>query len=73
MKWLQFLTPVASIDWQEAEKMLAENAAGEVILLDVRQPSEYTAGHRPGAKLLPLGELENRLQELPQTKPIIIY
>lgn len=73
MKWLQFFTPVASIDWEEANRLVADNAPGEVIFLDVRQPNEYAAGHLPGAKLLPLGDLETRLGELPRYKNIVIY
>ncbi len=42
-------------------------------LVDVRQPQEYERGHLPGAKLIPVGELENRLKELDPTKPTIAY
>ena len=31
--------------------------AGGVVILDVREPSEYDAGHIPGAALLPLGRI----------------
>ena len=73
MKWLQFFTPVASISWEEANQLVADRPAGDVIFLDVRQPQEYAAGHLPGAKLLPLGELESRLDELAGGKAIVIY
>ncbi len=73
MKWLQFFTPVASITWEEANQLVADHPAGDVVFLDVRQPQEYAAGHLPGAKLLPLGELESRLDELGGGKAIVIY
>jgi rhodanese-related sulfurtransferase len=73
MKWLQFFTPVASINWQEANQLVDDYPAGDVLFLDVRQPQEYAAGHMPGAKLLPLGDLDNRLGELAKDKPIVIY
>lgn len=73
MKWMQFFTPVASITWDEAEKLAAERPDGEVLFLDVRQPKEYAAGHLPGAKLLPLGELDSRLDELNREGPTVIY
>ena len=72
MKWMQFFTPVASINWEEANKLVDEHA-GEVVFLDVRQPGEYEGGHLPGAKLLPLGDLDNRLAELDRDKHIVIY
>lgn len=40
--------------------------------LDVRQPEEYRAGHVPGAVLIPLGELAQRLSELPKDREIIV-
>lgn len=73
MKWKQFLTPVSSIDGEEARKLTAEKEAGEVLYLDVRQPSEYEQGHLPGAKLIPIGELDKRLDELDPDQPTIIY
>jgi rubrerythrin len=42
-------------------------------LLDVRQPKEYEQGHMPGAKLIPIGDLERRLAELDRDTPIIVY
>lgn len=73
MKWLQFFTPVASINWQEAHALIAATPAPGATLLDVRQPQEYSAGHMPGAKLIPVGELESRWTELPLKQPIIVY
>ncbi|WP_226000085.1 sulfurtransferase TusA family protein [Paenibacillus sp. BJ-4] len=35
-----------------------------ILLLDVREPAEFALKHIPGSKLIPLGELENRLDEL---------
>jgi rhodanese-related sulfurtransferase len=73
MKWMQFLTPISSINWQEAHQLAEQTADRDVVFLDVRQPREYTSGHLPGAKLIPLGELGNRLEELGKDKPIVIY
>ena len=39
-------------------------------LLDVREPWEYKAGHVPGAELIPLGELEQRVSEIPRDRPV---
>jgi rhodanese-related sulfurtransferase len=73
MKWMQFFTPVTSITWEEANKLAADKAEGDVVFLDVRQPKEYEGGHLPGAKLLPLGDLDKRLAELDAEKPIVVY
>jgi len=47
--------------------------AGDVIVLDVRPPDEYAAGHIPGAVSLPIAELEQRLRELPRDREIVAY
>jgi phage shock protein E len=44
----------------------------DVVMLDVREPNEYQAGHIPGIKLLPVGEVANRLSEIPKDKPVIV-
>jgi rhodanese-related sulfurtransferase len=41
------------------------------LVLDVRQPEEYREGHIVGAKLVPLGELRQRMAELPKDKEIV--
>ena len=40
--------------------------AGAVPLLDVRMPDEYEEAHVPGAVLVPLPELPDRLADVPQ-------
>jgi len=68
MRWKQFLTPVASMDTEEAKAYMAEHEEGTFTLLDVRQPGEYENSRIPGAKLMPLPELADRLGELdPET------
>jgi rhodanese-related sulfurtransferase len=48
-------------------------APGEQLLLDVRTPEEFAAGHIPGAVNLPVDELRGRLAELPSGKTVLAY
>ena len=73
MKLKQFITPVKSISSDDAKKYIAEHKEGSFTLLDVRQPKEYEHERIPGAKLIPLPELSDRLNELDRTKPILTY
>lgn len=43
------------------------------LLIDVRTPEEFASGHIAGAQNIPLQELPNRLGELPQDQPIVLY
>jgi rhodanese-related sulfurtransferase len=53
--------------------LLEKARRGEVIVIDVRPEVEYRAGHLPGARSLPLAEIERRLAELPADKEIVAY
>jgi len=43
------------------------------VLVDVRQPEEYSQNHIPGAKLFPLRELIQDMEQLPADKSLIFY
>ncbi len=73
MKWLQYLTPVKSIDFNETKSMIDQARGDDVILLDVRQPKEYKNAHIPGATLIPLPELADRVDEVGKDKPVLVY
>src|SRR5207247_10240362 len=52
-----------------------EGATGELLVLDVREREAFERGHIPGARLLPRGQLELRVnEELPDpTRRILAY
>lgn len=39
----------------------------DVLMVDVREPDEWAAGHAPGAVHIPMGDVPARLDELPAT------
>ena len=41
-------------------------------ILDVRENDEWIAGHIPDSTLIPLGQLENRLDEVPRDQSIVV-
>ena len=65
-------SPGAEVDAEELLEMLATDA--EVVLLDVREPDEYAAGHIPGSILIPLGDLDRseRLKEIDPSQKIVV-
>lgn len=46
---------------------------GEVFLLDVRTQEEYNESHISGSTLIPVLELEARLNEIPRNNKILVY
>ncbi len=45
----------------------------EMYVIDVRPVEEYEAAHFPGAVCLPLAELEERIDEVPKGREIVVY
>ncbi|MFN8650375.1 MAG: MBL fold metallo-hydrolase [Gemmatimonadales bacterium] len=42
------------------------------LILDVREPEEYTMGHIPGARNIPQADLASRMGELPKDRPVYV-
>lgn len=62
-------------DWnviRAGELKKALNSGQNVFLLDVRETSEFEAGHIKGAVSIPVRELPGRVKELPQDRGIKI-
>lgn len=47
-------------------------ARGEVTVIDVRNRTEWEAGHLPGARHIPVGYLAEQLADIPRDKPIVV-
>jgi rhodanese-related sulfurtransferase len=58
----------AEISVDQAAKMRDQGA----FILDVREPSEWTQFHIPGATLIPLGDLPNRLKDVPKDRQVVV-
>jgi len=64
-----FGPPVPSIDAATLQAKLNEKP--KPLVLDVREPSEYSAGHIAGSTLIPSHQLAGRMSELPKDREII--
>jgi glyoxylase-like metal-dependent hydrolase (beta-lactamase superfamily II)/rhodanese-related sulfurtransferase len=64
--------PFMSLDELRAR---CERSEGDIIVLDVRERDAFESGHVPGARLIPRGQLELRVnKELPDpTRRIVVY
>src|SRR5690348_2884734 len=55
------------------EELVARLDRGEVVVLDVRPPAEFEAGHIRGARSAPLAELRRHLRALPPGAEVVAY
>lgn len=75
-------TAVADAPAADAELSLADTVdvatvasikdRDDVVVLDVREPFEYEAGHIPGVTLIPMNEVPQRLSEIPADKTVVV-
>lgn len=56
----------------DAQTVDALRSRPDVLVIDVREPWEYEAGHIPGVTLIPMNDISARLSELPRDKTIIL-
>jgi hydroxyacylglutathione hydrolase len=63
---------ILRIEQLDARAAAARSAEG-ALLLDVREDSEWNAGHAPGATHIPYEQLRERAHELPLDRPIVTY
>jgi rhodanese-related sulfurtransferase len=73
MGLIDYFKPVATWSSDEVREFLKDRNPEDYNLVDVRQPVEYEKEHLPGARLIPLGELNMHLEELDPEKPTIAY
>jgi rhodanese-related sulfurtransferase len=56
-----------------AGELAAKLAAGEkLVVIDVREPSEYSTGHVPGSRNIPLGQIGSRAAEVPASGQVYL-
>jgi sulfur-carrier protein adenylyltransferase/sulfurtransferase len=66
---------IGGIEPEELRQYMATHHEREYLLIDVRQPAEFEAGHIAGARLMPLSELDLQIAEVAkfEHKNLIFY
>lgn len=62
---------VAQVSQQALLDMQAQGTP--MLLLDVRTPEEFAAGHIAGAVNIPYDQVASRLEEIPKDKEVVLY
>lgn len=61
------------VETLDRDELATRVERGEVLVLDVRPPHEYAAGHIPGAQSVPVAELRRHLRVLPKDTEVVAY
>jgi rhodanese-related sulfurtransferase len=81
----KLITTLKVVEYKPAGKAKIRNLSGKeaaeilkdtsIFILDVRTPAEYQEGRIPGAELIPVYELADRINELEtyKNKPLFVY
>jgi hydroxyacylglutathione hydrolase len=64
---------VQGISEVSVDQLASLLAAGAVEVIDVRNSSEWEAGHIPGSLNLPLGRLTEALERIPRGRPLVVH
>jgi rhodanese-related sulfurtransferase len=56
----------------ELPSVTATELPADVVLVDVREPDEWVAGHAPAALHIPIGQLVDRVAELPEDADVVM-
>lgn len=64
---------IGEVEEMSRSELVQRLEAGDVVVLDVRPAEEYAAGHIAGALSVPFGELEERLESLPDDVDVVAY
>ena len=59
---------VPEIDVEELARVRETGA----VLVDVREPAEFEAFHVPGAQLIPLADVPERIEEIPDNERVYV-
>jgi len=65
------LPPSGEVDGPQGHALMRE-LGEQLLVLDVRTPAEFVRGHVPGALLVPVQGLEERLGEIPGDRPVLL-
>jgi hydroxyacylglutathione hydrolase len=71
--WIQENRASEGVPEVSPEQVASLLATEAVELIDVRNGSEWEAGHIPGSRNFPLGRLPEQLEQIPREKPLVVH
>ena len=65
-------SPVNTLPLEISVAQALEKRTAGALILDVREPQEWDQVHIPDATLVPLGQLPDRLSEIPKDQEVVV-
>ena len=65
-------SPKIALPLEISVSQASDKRTSGAFILDVREPQEWEQVHIPGATLIPLGQLPERLNEIPKDKEVVV-
>lgn len=69
----EFCSPVHDTDINVAQLAEKIERGDDFLLLDVREPYEYAAGHMEGCRHIPMQQVPGQVETLPRDREIVVY
>ncbi len=69
----RYLSDRQQMEALSPEELEVRLETDDVLVLDVRPEAEYQTGHIPGARSIPIDQIEEHLDELPDDQEIVAY
>lgn len=71
--WTRAGRPAGRVPRIDAGAVASQLAAGAIEVIDVRSSAEWNAGHIAGARNIPLGYLQDRLETVGTERPVVVH
>ncbi|ABS01657.1 rhodanese-related sulfurtransferase [Kineococcus radiotolerans] len=66
------MTDFPTFDVDGVPTVAVTDLSDDAVVLDVREDEEWAAGHAPGALHIPMGQVPQRLGELPEGRVLVV-
>jgi hydroxyacylglutathione hydrolase len=62
-----------SVPQMSVDDLVKKQSSSDAVVIDVRHDHEWNEGHIPNAIHIPLGQLAQRLKDIPQTDNVVVH
>jgi hydroxyacylglutathione hydrolase len=72
-EWKSRRGTIEKVAQMDTTELKALDVGSDVQIIDVRSPDEWSHGHLPGARHIPLASLPDRINEIDESRPVVVH